>query len=139
MAAGLASFKIRNFIAVTEFVREFLNFESAAAISAHVSAAMVGCGSSTRITQAVFAAPGDYWIVIPELRLKGFRAEVAIECGVELDETGVFAKRRMAAFAPRPLPMSCHRCGVRTAYSRVARMFFPRRTFRPDGLSAVMG
>lgn len=48
------------------------------------------------------------------------------------------ASRRTAIFAPRPVPISCHLCGVRTAYSSDARMFFPRRTFLPVGLSVVM-
>lgn len=48
------------------------------------------------------------------------------------------ARRRTAIRAALPCPMSCHRSGDRTAYFNVARIFLPRRTFLPDGLSVVM-
>jgi hypothetical protein len=41
------------------------------------------------------------------------------------------AKRLIAILGPLPLPMSCHLWGVRTAYSRDARMFLPSLTFMP--------
>jgi hypothetical protein len=48
------------------------------------------------------------------------------------------SNRLTANFAPLPFPMSCHFSGIRTAYSREARMFFPSLTFLPWGLKVVM-
>jgi hypothetical protein len=48
------------------------------------------------------------------------------------------SNRLTASFAPLPFPMSCHFSGIRTAYSREARMFFPSLTFLPWGLKVVM-
>jgi hypothetical protein len=50
----------------------------------------------------------------------------------------VISNRFTAILAPLPLPMSCHLCGVRAAYSRAARIFLPNLTLTPCGLMVVI-